>query len=328
MASRALGVGGLCGLTCLLALACGPDSKEPQSTGTAGNQTAGASGSSAAGTAGAAGGSNAAGTGGSAANAGSSTGGSATGGTSSGGAATSGATGTVQIGRLLNTSTGGMQVTAWFQTKDAVSTSDCTHETFGDCSVSTCTANDKTATPPPNAGTITITDGAMFNVTLTAAPGQPYTTQAGATGSIVGAELVSVSAAGGDVPAFMTSIAVPRVITLSAPALDESGVGTVPASGDLVLTFDNRAADGETETKLHVLQSSGLKSNLYCQLPTESGTATIPGAALDKVRGAGGQLLLLVARAKQVPAGDFAVNVIAFMSAMNTAKSKAAVFKF
>jgi hypothetical protein len=227
----------------------------------------------------------------------------------------------------LLSSQGAVEASARFYTKDAITGYDCQRETFGDCQVSTCTENGKTASPSPYAGEITLTDGMMINVKLTATPGESYTTSTPGPVSLAGGELLTVSASGADVPAFTMEVAVPRVITISSPALDDSGMADAPTDADLVLTFDNRAADGETGTQLLAQSLGGLgMSTLSCQLATESGTATIPAAALAKVRGAG-QLLLLTTRTKQVQAGEFAVSVIAYLSAMNATKTKAAIIR-
>jgi len=240
--------------------------------------------------------------------------------------AADGSTGTIQVGQRFDSAVRFIEASARFSAKDAVATADCTLEKFGDCQVATCTPNGKTAPIAPYAGDITITDGGMVDVKLTTTPGQSYAQPSGRGGSLSGGERLTVSATGGDVPAFSTEIAVPRVITINAPVVDDMGSAPIPTSGDLALTFDNRAADGESDTKLYVTGSSGTIS-VSCLLPTETGTASIPAAVLDKVRGSNGSLILLTTRTRQIQAGAFSVSVAAYVSAMNPAKSKAVTFK-
>lgn len=198
------------------------------------------------------------------------------------------------------------------------------------CLIATCTPNDNTPTPAAYAGDITITDGALINLTLTATPGEDYQLSGATDVALSGGEVLTVAVEGADVPAFTTEIAVPLVITLSAPALDERGFANIPASGDLVLTFDNRAADGETGTELYVVGQNSARVTLACLLPTASGNATIPAAALDRVREAGARLSVLTTRTKRVEAGPFPVNVIVitYLSAMNEAKTQPVSFQF
>jgi hypothetical protein len=326
-------VGALGGV--LLLLACGStDSNTPQASGgvaNVGGSVAGSTTATAGGgnqeVAGASGGGAASTVAGSAGTGQGQAGAMATGGETAGGtAAADGSTGTIQVGRRFDSLSGAIEASARFSAKDAVDTSDCTLEKFGDCQVSNCTSNGKTATPAPYAGDITITDGGMVDVKLSTTPGQNYSQPSGTGGGLSGGELLTVSASGGDVPAFNTQIAVPLVITISAPAVDDMGSAPIPASGDLALTFDNRAADGETGTKLYVIGGSGT-TTLYCVLPTETGSASVPALALDKLRGGSGKLTLLTTRTKQIQAGAFTVNVAAYLSAMNPAKSKAVTFK-
>lgn len=237
-----------------------------------------------------------------------------------------GAWGRIQVGRQLNGP--GVEADAEFQLAGAVTNSDCVQQTFGDCLVTTCTQNDNTPTPPAYAGHITIKDGAMIDLLLTTTPGQHYPHTFTSDTALAGGEQVMVVAQGGDVPEFATPIHVPLAIIVTAPALDEFGSASVPPSGDLVLTFDNRAADDETQTNLYIVggDSHGMGS-LACMLPTETGTATIPAAALDPLRGSGSTLWALTTRGLEVQAGAFKVNIFAYMSAVNAAKTQPAHFQ-
>ncbi len=317
-----------------LLLACGSTSSSPSAaqggsgetggtTSAAGDEPGATAGGGSGGAASAGSNSTTGGAGNQAGSAGGSSAGNNSAGNSSAGSGTGmgAGTGTVQLGQQFMSGSR-FEASARFVAKDAVSTSDCTQEQFGACVVSTCTENGKTATPPPYAGDITLTDGAMIDVKLSTTPGQSYPS-AKSTTSLSGRELVTVSATGGDVPAFSAQIAVPLVITISAPALDANGMAAAPTEGDLALSFDNRAADGEADTQLVAL-SQGSPS-LYCSLPTDTGSATIPAGALAKVRGAG-TLILLTSRTKRLRAGDFDVNVITYLSAMNPGKTKPVMF--
>lgn len=242
------------------------------------------------------------------------------------GETTNGAWGRIQVGRQLDGP--GVEADAEFQLAGAVTDSDCVQQTFGDCLVTTCTKNDNTPTPPAYAGNITIKDGAMIDLLLTTTPGQPYPHTFTSDVALAGGEQVMVVAQGGDVPTFAMPIHVPLAIVVTAPALDDFGSASVPPSGDLVLTFDNRAADGETQTNLYIIggDSYGMGS-LACVLPTETGTATIPAAALDPLRGSGSILWALTTRGLEVQAAAFKVKIFAYMSAVNEAKSQPVHFQ-
>jgi len=246
------------------------------------------------------------------------------GGAANGGTATTGL-GTVQFGRLLPpaSSTSTFDASARFYAPTTGTGFDCAAETFGGCNVSVCTAAAAAAAAPPNAGNITFSDGQAINLMLAAMPGQQYGSLS-ASPPLLGGEIITVTAAGADVPAFSATVAVPLVIRLTSPVLDMNGLGTSPRDQDLVLTFDNRASDGETGTQLYVQASAPAGfASIQCTLPTDSGTATIPKAALGKLV-AGTDLLLLATRTKQVVAGDYSVSVVSYISAMNPAKSRAA----
>jgi len=247
-------------------------------------------------------------------------------GTAGGSAAQKGATGSVQFGRLFLTSASQkFETSARFSSKDAVHELDCDQQAFGDCYVSTCKQHDGAPTPSPNAGIITVSDGNMIDVSLAPTAGKDYASMSASTG-VVGGEQITATASGGEVPAFTATVAVPLVITISSPELDTKGVGNAPRSADLSLVFDNRAGDGETGTRLMVqsLSSANTDAKLYCDFASESGKAVIPAEALSKLA-QGSKLLLLTTRTKQVQAGDFDVAVIAYISAMNPAKSGGAV---
>jgi len=299
----------------VVVLACSPkdDANSAAAGGSGGGAGTASAGASSAGSA--SGGAN---------SAGSASGGANSAGMSSGGASGGNdqdAHGTVQFGRLVGQSGGAFQASARFYVKDAASDYDCTTQEFGACRVVTCTPNNNVPTPEPSAGTISLSDGKAINFTLTATPGDDYTLPSNSGVSVSGGEAVTVTASGATVPAFTATVAVPKVITINSPTLDGSGVASAPRGTDLVLTFDNRAADGETGTQLTIQSTASVGSpNIYCELPTETGSATIPAAALSQLSPST-TLLLITTRTKQVQAGDYTVSVIAYFSATNPAKT-------
>jgi len=233
----------------------------------------------------------------------------------SGGAGTGGTdrapTGQVQFGTIYNFPGMGQTYSlanARFDRGDTPSTTVCTTQTFGPCTLYTC--EDSTDPPdpmppaPPTAGTITIVgDPAGFSATL-----EPDSTgvypNLPAMGSLSGDETVTVTAAGGEVPAFTHTVSFPLVLLLTSPAL-ATGESTVTASrsDDLVLAWD-RGIDG-----LDFVVQALNATSFVCSAASTAGTMTIPALALSALPANTG-LLLMGSGPDQVMAGDYAVTVV------------------
>jgi len=325
----------------VMSLGCGdPDSPAPPAgTGAAagmsgsgaqagGGGTAGSSGGSGGGTAGSTGGSGG-GAGAMTGGSGGASGGSSGTGGSSGGAAGSGAAGSggssggagtggtegspmgyIQFGTLFNFPSLGQTYSfanARFDRGDTQSTSVCTTQTFGPCTIYTCEEDTDPPDPMPvtfpTAGVITIeSDMGEFSATLEPNSSGAYTGLP-VMGALQGEETVTVTAVGDEVPAFTHTVSFPLVLLLTSPVL-ATGESTITASRteDLVLTWD-RGIDGLS----FAVQSTG-GTSFFCSVASTDGTMTIPAAALAALPANTG-LLPIGSGVDHVMAGDYDVSV-------------------
>jgi hypothetical protein len=224
-------------------------------------------------------------------------------------------TGSIQLGTLYYYPTTG-QVTSFARASFSLGNEGqvdagggCSSEAFGDCVITSCSDVDPGAPSPspaptqqPHAGTITIaTDGDSFGAVLAPGADGRYADVV-PTGHLAGGERVTVSAAGGDVPRFTHALDYPLALLLSEPALPEESVIRPPRDADLVLRW-SRGVSGVS----FVVQSLG-GTFMLCSVPSETGTLTIPSAALAAVE-AQQSLALLAAGTDSVTAGEFVISV-------------------
>ena len=319
--------------------ACGPDSSDsPAAGGSGGDTTGDSTASSTSDTSGSAGASGSGTTNGSTSAGGSGTtsgsagaGGSATTGGGSGGDAggsqggtnNTGTTGEVgdpygivQFGSIFHYPNPGMtyQVAqAYFGLRQSGTSADaCEHTAMGSCSVTDCQEpaeppeqepTELDPTPAPDAGAIQLRSTGDFTADLTAEGNGVYITST-ASGTLLGGETVTITAAGGAVPAFTHTMEYPLVMLLTAPAFDDTQTELVVShSEDLELTWE-RGFEGLT---LQV-QSQSTGPLLVCSFPSEAGAGTIQSELLSLLDPGTG-LLLLGVESDVVNAGDVEVTI-------------------
>jgi hypothetical protein len=227
-------------------------------------------------------------------------------GSDSGGTAPTGPSGEIVVSSLVYYPIAAQSQTfayARFRAGPAVTSSPTTQ--YGDCSVSEACA-DEPVPVAPHAGLITVlSPGPSFALELppNAVGVYPQWSQSGSV--FTGAESLSISAAGGDVPAFSRELTYPLLLLVTEPVLAAGeSVARAPRTGDLTLRWDRGTAG-----VLLQVQSQKAMNALVCTVPSELGTLTIPAAALGRLD-VGSELLLLTAVAEHVQAGDFDVSLL------------------
>jgi hypothetical protein len=181
---------------------------------------------------------------------------------------------------------------------------------FGDCLLlDGCSTSGGTGTyTPESAGTITITGAATSPITLTPNGSNAYAPFAVMSSTLwSGGETLAISAAGGTVPAFSTSIVAPAAFSLTAPTVT-AGALTISLSSDSVITWT-----GGGGTVHLILELSPNKiPRLDCTFPASTGSGTISKAALAGViSGTTGTFALGVSELKTFAVSDWTVSVSA-----------------
>ena len=263
--------------------------------GTAGNGNAGTAGSGNAGSAGS--GNGGAAGGGTAGAAGASGGGAGGGNAGTGGSG--GSSSTAKVG-FVGVTSFATEVSGFFV--DSVSATffdgpgysngkGCKLEVAGACTTIVCDfTNGGDVAPPPgafqSAGAITITgttppfaldfDGGMMQYLVT--PKVPNDKLL-----FAGGDLITVTAAGGDVPAFSGSVVAPTPLTVTSPTL---GGVTVDTTKDLVFTWTGSSV-GKASFYVSTTTTTGgtVTSSSWagCAFDASASTGTIPKAALAKL---------------------------------------------
>lgn len=174
----------------------------------------------------------------------------------------------------------------------------CTRQTFGDCTVSTCPPAEE---PDPNidpstlpslarhqAGTVSVTADTGEYMTTLSPTGTNDSYEYTVGGSIVGGEVLTISASGGTIPAFQGELPVPLAPLLTSHVGTVVGAGpesavSVPRGVDFHFTWDPR---GATQTLLAQVASasSASTSTVGCRFDAALGSGTIPAAALAVVQ--------------------------------------------
>lgn len=171
----------------------------------------------------------------------------------------------------------------------------------------------------PGAGNLTITsDPPGFEVTLEDQGAGSYGT-ATETGTLSGGEQVTVSAAGGEIPAFTTSLTYPLLLLLTAPSPAEGeSVVTVSRTADLVLEWDR----GEADVDLLVeTESASGGSSFATMAPSEDGALTLSSSELSTLA-SGTELTLFTVRTTTIEAGDYPVEIWAVGAVMTPDRTR------
>jgi hypothetical protein len=123
-------------------------------------------------------------------------------------------------------------------------------------------------------------------------------------GDLLGEEEVTVTAAGGEVPAFTHTMTYPLLMLLTRPAFDDVQTEYVASSAeDLVLEWDRGTPSHDLG-----IQTVGGTASLFCSFPGEDGTGTIPSELLARLA-PGAELVLLGVQSEVLTAGEYDVTV-------------------
>jgi hypothetical protein len=197
----------------------------------------------------------------------------------------------------------------------------CSKKTFGSCSVRfdckpvlTQPPDDLGLQPYASAGKITVGGlmvmGMAMPVELTVMDmgmfaGQ-YNTFQTFMPMFAGGEALTVSAAGGEVPAFSGQVTAPAQPTVTAPAMP-NGTATISRSKDLSFTWTG--GSGQLHFVMTVQPAMGAPSGLDCSWGVGDGSGTIPAAALQMMPAGSGQGTLSVASTSSLMAGSWTVQI-------------------
>lgn len=171
--------------------------------------------------------------------------------------------------------------------EDSPSTSTCTSETIGACTVSTCTFNGDTSpeTPFPDAGRIVITSDGEFSA-VAEPTGDRDRYEYVVTGIFGGGEQLTVSADGGDIEAFAGEFTLPLAPLLTSPEAppgDERRVSVIPliAGEEFSFSWDARgSADALIlRTEVNLSTEPGVPApRVSCTFPANDGRGVIDAA--------------------------------------------------
>jgi hypothetical protein len=200
---------------------------------------------------------------------------------------------------------------------DALSgASDCTRAEYGDCTVATCPPSPE---PPPqeppfverlHAGTIQIVPD-RDDFTGTGTPeGETNQYTFTTTGTLLGEEIMTITALGGPISAFQGTIQVPLAPLLTSPVVTgEDGSPheiLVPRAVDFAFSWDARGT-GQTLTT----SSSGTgTSTISCQFDAARGTGIFPAAALQQLA-AGAEIHLILTQRETISTPEGDIDVLA-----------------
>jgi hypothetical protein len=124
-----------------------------------------------------------------------------------------------------------------------------------------------------------------------------------------GAESLTITANGGEVPAFTQNLNAPGPVTITAPVpTNSTGDVAVSASQDLVMTWTGGLG---TVQLLMVSEFPGTDVNVQCRFPASDGTGTVPQAALAAVNVGPVDYAIGSIDDAEVIAGDWTVDVVA-----------------
>jgi hypothetical protein len=191
------------------------------------------------------------------------------------------------------------------------SSNGCTLTNYGSCAATDCPLVLDGGLPTyPTAGTLTIRGGALGDAGLAVNPG-PYGiyNYSQFTAMFGKGDALSVEASGGTVPAFPNEqVIAPGYVTVTAPVSD-GGAYVIPTSQDLQVTWSG----GESNASLGVVLSGvsgGHQKQVICTFDAQTGTGTVPQAALASLTNASsGQLYIEHLRTTGFDAGAFAVTL-------------------
>jgi hypothetical protein len=174
---------------------------------------------------------------------------------------------------LAESQSGGGSATETAVFQDLTGTNDaCARTVFGTCHLSIC---DFTSSPPDeSAGDITFSDGASISLT-TSFDGRSYLAMQNRLAWSPGST-ITISAAGGTVPAFSATLGLAAPPTFSAPPPGT----TIDRASDLPVSWQV-TGDGNV---FFVLSTGTARSwDLSCVFPAAAGAAVVPASLLAQL---------------------------------------------
>ncbi len=158
----------------------------------------------------------------------------------------------------------------------------CQVTPVGPCSLLECLVPTGTvlSSMGASAGAIAISGGAV-SLDLMPSGSNVYNQGDQLNPYFTGGDVVTMTAAGGTVPTFTSTLTAPDGVTLTS---DFAGLGTVPRSSDFVTTWSTGPTNGSVTIQIgsYVMDATGGTSrSLDCEYDITAGTATVPTAALQ-----------------------------------------------
>jgi hypothetical protein len=197
--------------------------------------------------------------------------------------------------------------------------SSCTLSTAGSCQVYSCASN--SALTPVNAGVIQITGGGQ-TVTLTPDGGTYPSMTSMSSELFTPGTYVMLSAAGGTVPAFNSTLPEPGELTLTSPALVLGMTVNLPRTAPLDVTWSGNSAGNAT---VSLAQNNGsTTTSAVCTWAASLGSGQIPAAALGAFNAGQGSLSASVTSSAPINAGGYLLTTTLESPMLNGAGSEAA----
>lgn len=221
---------------------------------------------------------------------------------------------------LLSATSTSSTFSAAFANATAVALPSCTRTTVGSCMVNECPIQ-----PLPEGGTAQLLSAGSITVTGGVIPAPGITVDPDANGSYAkqgagalwaGGETFTFVAAGAAVPGFTQTVNAPSPIDIATPTLPAPPTGIdVPRASDFTITW----ATGATSVgKVGVTMGSAnttTNNSIICSFDVSAKSGTVPAAALAKMVGDSGSLLIGVSSESQKLQKDYLVTITLGMPA-------------
>lgn len=201
----------------------------------------------------------------------------------------------------------------------------------GPCRVTDCTTQPSDAGTPTyetvGAGTIQVL-GANQPLSLTPDSGGSYTAITGQERLWSGGETLTVSASGGEVPAFQETLFAATPVTLSSPSLPAPGTPmTLSTSGPLHVAWSGGM--GGTVTAMLTRSITGATTRsvmLMCTFPATDGAGTVPASAMAAIpAGPDGTFQVLGGDTKTIEPSGWTITLQEYVPAVTQAGNVASV---
>jgi len=199
---------------------------------------------------------------------------------------------------------------AAFSTSADAPLSACTKtETIADCATLACAIPEDAAGTIPSAGTITMRVG---DHTVVLAPGADHAYPAWQDASAAlwaGGELLSIEAAGAEVPPFSGTLRAPLAINVRAPTLPPDGAAIPVAREAGIDVAWDPIDEGTVVLALTGASLDGRRAVVSCAFDAHAGLGSVPAAALRTVQRGDGSLTLSTRSSQRVEVGDYGIQL-------------------